>query len=173
MKQKRLIILMLFGLLLAACRNSNPINPDLLPANYNYAGGSFPNPITLNGVTVRIEEPRVEVADANLKQGYVYLVVHVRVSNQSSESVNASEFRLIDEYLNLYESWQTSVPFADGLTPMPQIIAAGQTAEGEHVFLLPAAALQANLRLRWQSAVHQSRIDLSLGTLSEPLPEPQ
>src|SRR5690606_30956790 len=108
-------------LLLAACRSNNTIDPDLLPTDYNYAGGSYPNPITLNGVTIRIEEPRIEAADENLKSGYVYLVVHVRVSNQSNESVNASEFRLIDEYLNLYESWQTSVPFAEGLTSMPQI----------------------------------------------------
>lgn len=166
MRRERVFIFIFILWLLAACQNDVPLDPDMLPANYDYAGGAYPNPVTLKGVTLRIEEARVMSADPGLKPGYVYVVVRMDLVNQSGQTVNAAEFSLIDEYLNLYKSWQTSVPFSQELTAMPATIGPNQVAEGEQVFLVPAAALQANLRLRWESAVMQSRIDLALNPLN-------
>ncbi len=168
MKRTSILVLVAALWVLAACQSRELYNPDILPADYDYAAGAYPNPVTLNGVTVRINKARVVNPDQNLKPGYIYVVVDVNVSNQSGTSVNATEFRLIDEYLNLYESWQTSVPFGRDLTAMSEVIGPDRSSEGAQVFLIPASALQANLRLRWQSAGHQSRVDLALGSLALP-----
>lgn len=168
MRRKSFLILFVALFAFVACQPSEPINPDALPANYDYAAGAYPNPVTLNGVNVRVDQARVVPPDTSLASGYLYVVVTINVTNQSSQSVSATEFRLIDEYLNLYESWQTSVPFGQELTPMPEAIGPNQSASGDQVFIVPAPALQANLRLRWQSGVHESRIDLSLGPLALP-----
>jgi len=158
-KRPTLFMLLMVLWLLAGCQPEAPLNPDVLPADYDYAAGSYPDPVTLNGITLRINQARVVAPDASLIPGYVYVVVNIGIANQSNLSVQASEFQLIDEYLNLYESWQISVPFGQELTAVPQTIGPGDTIQGDHAFLVPAPALQASLRLRWQSPALQSRID--------------
>lgn len=173
---KRSTLFIFFALLFwfVACQPDEEVNPDTLPANFDYAAGDASRSVTLKGVTIQVDEastrPGSEPADQALKNpGYVYVVVKMTITNQSQKSVLATEFRLIDEYLNLYESWQTSAPFSRDLTALPAEIGPGQSATGEQVFIVPDPALNASLRLRWQSGVHESRIDLSLGQL--PLPQ--
>ncbi|HRQ37471.1 MAG TPA: DUF4352 domain-containing protein [Chloroflexota bacterium] len=171
---KRSTLFIFFALLFwfVACQPQEEVNPDKLPANYDYAAGDASKSVTLKGVTIQVDEtstrPGNEPPDQALKPGYVYVVVKMTITNQSQKSVLATEFRLIDEYLNLYESWQTSAPFSRELTALPAEIGPGQSATGEQVFIVPQAALSANLRLRWQSGVQESRIDLSLGQLPPP-----
>ncbi len=173
MKRSTLFIFLTFLIMFVACQPREEVNPDKLPANYDYAAGDASKSVTLKGVTIQVDEvstrPGNISAEDPLKPGYVYVVVKMTITNQSQKSVLATEFRLIDEYLNLYESWQTSAPFSRDLTALPAEIGAGQSATGEQVFIVPQPALSANLRLRWQSGVHESRIDLSLGQL--PLPQ--
>lgn len=173
MKRSTLFIFLTLLIWFVACQPEEEINPDVLPANYDYAAGNASDPVTLKGVTVQVDEtgtrPGNSSSDNPLKPGYSYVVVKMTVTNQSQKSVLATEFRLIDEYLNLYESWQTSAPFSNDLTPLPAEIEPGQSATGEQVFIVPDPSLNANLRLRWQSGVQESRIDLSLG--QPPLPQ--
>lgn len=172
---KRSTLFIFFALLFwfVACQPDEEVNPDTLPANFDYAAGDASRSVTLKGVTIQVDEastrPGNVPEDDQLLTDYVYVVVKMTITNQSQQSVLATEFRLIDEYLNLYESWQTSAPFANELTPLPAEIGPGQSATGEQVFIVPDPALSASLRLRWQSGVHESRIDLSLGQL--PLPQ--
>ncbi len=172
MKRSTLFIFLAILFLFVACQPEEEVDPDTLPANYDYAAGDASESVTLNGVTIQVDETSTrsgnEPADQPLKPGYVYVVVKMTITNQSQKPVLATDFRLIDEYLNLYESWQTSAPFANELTPLPAEIAPGQSATGDQVFIVPQAALSASLRLRWQSSVHESRIDLSLGQLPPP-----
>jgi hypothetical protein len=88
------------------------------------------------------------------------------VTNQNETAVSSRHFTLVDEYLNEYESWQTNVAFGSALKTMPETIEQGQTTSANHVFIVPAAALQANLKLRWDSPLALSRIDVALGNLS-------
>ncbi|MCP4362892.1 MAG: hypothetical protein GY796_33220 [Chloroflexi bacterium] len=166
MKRVSIFTLIVALFIFAACQSGDPYNPDVLPANYDYAAGATPHSVILNGVTIKVENAHIVPGDANLIAGYVYVIMTIEVFNQSDKSVSATEFRLIDRYLNVYESWQTNGPANQSLTPMPKVIGPGQTTQGEHVFILPTPVLQADLRLRWESPVHESRIDLSLGPLS-------
>lgn len=172
MKRSTLFIFLTLLIIFVACQPREEVNPDKLPANYDYAAGDASKSVTLKGVTIQVDETSTRSGDASadqpLKPGYVYVVVKMTITNQSQKSVLATEFRLIDEYLNLYESWQTSAPFSRDLTALPAEIGPGQSATGEQVFIVPQPALSANLRLRWQSGVHESRIDLSLGQLPMP-----
>jgi hypothetical protein len=159
--------------LLTACSSASFSDPDALPEDYDYASGDRAIAVTLNNVVLQVENVQAIQGDVSLVPGYVYVVVTISVSNQSSEPVSAMDFQLVDEYLNLYTSWQNNAPFAAQLTAMPVEVGPGQSATGDQVFLAPVSALQANLKLRWESAAHQSRIDIRLGNMAvTPLPTP-
>lgn len=168
MNRHTLIVLLAVLLGFAACGSQEPANPDMLPAEFDYAAGNYPYSVTLNQVTVQVESTQVIPSDGNLKPGYVYVVVTARVTNQSEDVVNSSEFRLIDEYLNWYESWQTNVSFGHELTALPIMISNGESVVGDQVFITPESTLAAGLNFRWQSAELQSRIDIALGSLALP-----
>lgn len=168
MKLKSLFILITALIILPACQGDAPVNPDVLPTDFDYAAGDFPHAVTLNNVSIDVKEARVVPPDPELVPGYVYVVLTISITNRSERSVRADEFNLLDEYINLYESWQTNVSFGHELTAMPDQIGPGQAAEGNQVFIVPSPALQANMRVRWQSAALESRIDLFLGELSLP-----
>jgi hypothetical protein len=108
----------------------------------------------------------VYASDGNIAAGYVYVVPTVNVTNQNEIAVSNRNFTLVDEYLNEYESWQTNVAFGSALQTMPELVDQGESVSSNHVFIVPAASLQANLKLRWDSPLTLSRIDIALGDLT-------
>jgi hypothetical protein len=74
---------------------------------------------------------------------------------------------LVDNHNNIYVSWQEPLPYEAQLTPMPLSVDTGEGVTGNLVFIVPKAATQDNLRLRWESASHESRIDVFLGPLGQ------
>ena len=90
----------------------------------------------------------------------------MNLTNQNETPVSSRDFTLVDEYLNEYESWQTNVAFGSALQAMPELIDQNNTVSSNHVFIVPAASLQANLKLRWDSPRTLSRIDVALGDLA-------
>lgn len=149
---------------LAACSEAQPV-PAALPTDYNYAAGELNFSVALSGVVVQVTGVEVFASDGNIASGYVYVVPTVNVTNQNETAVSSRDFTLVDEYLNEYESWQTNVAFGSALLTMPEEIQQGETVSANHVFIVPAASLQANLKLRWDSPTTLSRIDVALGNL--------
>ncbi|MEZ4590849.1 MAG: hypothetical protein R3D55_06860 [Chloroflexota bacterium] len=164
MKLRSLLFLTVMLLTLAACAEEPPA-PEALPTDYNYAAGELNFSVALGGVVIQVTDVEVYASDGNIASGYVYVVPTVNVTNQNDTAVSNRDFTLVDEYLNEYESWQTNVGFGAALQTMPDEIARGDNATANHVFIVPAAALQANLKLRWDSHITLSRIDVSLGDL--------
>jgi hypothetical protein len=152
-------------LVLTACTKAAPAL-EALPTDYNYAAGELNFSVALSGVVIQVTDVQVYASDGNIAAGYVYVVPTVNVTNQNETAVSSRDFSLVDEYLNEYESWQTNVAFGAALKTMPENIEQGQAASSNHVFIVPAAALQANLKLRWDSPITLSRIDVALGNLS-------
>lgn len=165
MKLRSVLLLAVMLLLLAACGEAQPV-PEALPTDYNYAAGEINFSVALSGVVIQVTDVQVYASDGNIAQGYVYVVPTVSVTNQNETAVSSRDFSLVDEYLNEFESWQTNVAFGAALQTMPDSIATGDTVTANHVFIVPAASLQANLKLRWDSPVTLSRIDVALGDLS-------
>ena len=122
--------------------------------------------MALSGVVIQVTDVQVYASDGNIAAGYVYVVPTVNVTNQNETAVSSRDFTLVDEYLNEYESWQTNVAFGSALKTMPEEVKQGETVSSNHVFIVPAASLQANLKLRWDSPTALSRIDVALGNLS-------
>lgn len=165
MKLRSMLFLAVILLTLAACAEEPPA-PEALPTDYNYATGVLNSSVVLGGVVVQVTDVEVYASDGNIASGYVYVVPTVNVTNQNETAVSNRDFTLVDEYLNEYESWQTNVAFASALKAMPELVQQGETVSSNHVFIVPAAALQANLKLRWDSHLTLSRIDVALGDLS-------
>ncbi len=165
MKLRSVLIFAGLAMMLAACAQPEPA-PQALPTDYNYAAGELNFSVALSGVVVQVTDVEVYASDGNIASGFVYVVPTVSVTNQNETAVSSRDFSLVDEYLNEYESWQTNVAFGAALQTMPELTAQGQSVSANHVFIVPAAALQANLKLRWDSPVTLSRIDVSLGNLS-------
>lgn len=164
MKLRSVLFLAVMLLTFAACAEEPPA-PEALPTDYNYAAGELNFSVALGGVVIQVTDVEVYASDGNIAQGYVYVVPTVNVTNQNDTPVSSQDFTLVDEYLNEYESWQTNVAFGAALDVMPAEIERGQNATANHVFIVPAAALQANLKVRWDSHFTLSRIDVSLGDL--------
>lgn len=165
MKLRSALFLAVMLLILAACAKEPPA-PEALPTDYNYAAGELNFSVALSGVVVQVTDVEVYASDGNIASGYVYVVPTVNVTNQNEAAVSSRDFTLVDEYLNEYESWQTNVAFGSALQAMPESVKQGETVSSNHVFIVPAASLQANLKLRWDSPLTLSRIDVSLGNLS-------
>lgn len=163
-KLRSVLFLAVTLLTLAACADAPP-TPEALPTDYNYAAGELNFSVALGGVVVQVTDVQVYASDGNIASGYVYVVPTVNVTNQNDTAVSSRDFTLVDEYLNEYESWQTNVAFGSALKTMPESIERGQSASSNHVFIVPAASLQANLKLRWDSHITLSRIDIALGDL--------
>jgi hypothetical protein len=164
-KLRSVLFLAMILLTLAACSEEPPSRLEVLPTDYNYAAGELNFSVALNGVVVQVTDVQVYASDGNIASGFVYVVPTVNVTNQNETAVSSRHFSLVDEYLNEYQSWQTNVAFGAALNTMPESIQRGETVSANHVFIVPSAALQANLKLRWDSPLVLSRIDVSLGNL--------
>lgn len=166
MKIKSILTIMSLALFLSAC---NPANDELTaefpPENFGFAAGEMNFPVSVNGVVIQVTEVQIFARDENITEGYVYVVPTINVTNRSDEPVLSTQFSMRDQYLNQYQSWQTNVSFADSLQAMPDFVGTNQSAMGQQVFIVPEAALKANMLVRWQSLPHESRIDISVGEL--------
>lgn len=167
---KLIVILIIFIFALAACKSDEPTEEEVsgqIPATYNYASGSLGYPVLLNGVGIEVlQAGLVSIEDAS-NPNYVHIILTLTVTNESSDVVVPPSMTLVDNHNNSYVSWQKPLPYEDQLTPMPLSVNTGEGVTGNLVFIVPAPATQDNLRLRWESAQHLSRIDVFLGPLGQ------
>jgi hypothetical protein len=168
----RLLFILLMSVALVGCGLRRETATSSLPSGdyTNYAAGELQFPVALNGVVVQVNSVRVRPWDSSIAPGYVYIITTLNVTNQSENVVSATDFALVDEYLNVYESWQTNVSFGRDLDTMPEVVERGESVSSHHVFIVPQSTLQANLKMRWESGTHESRIDVSLGDLDQDTP---
>jgi len=167
MKFRSLFAFFTLGLLLNGCgmlQNSAATGVDAA-RNYDHASGVQNFSVLLNGVGMQVESVIPRPAE---RGGYTYLVLTVSLVNESSHPVVPGSFILVDDAANQYISQQTNVPFGSELTGLPLTVNKGdEGVTGNIVFEVPNSALQANLRLRWESAAHESRIEIFLGALPQ------
>jgi len=165
MKFRILFIFLVISLLLSGCGlvSNNANTGTDATQNYDYASGGQDFSVLLNGVGMQVESVIPRPAE---RTGYTYLVLTVSLVNESNNPVVPGNFILVDDVSNQYASQQTNVPFGSELTGLPLSVNKGDKGVTGHiVFEVPNSALQANLRLRWESDSHQSRIDIFLGAL--------
>jgi len=166
---KFIVILAAFMFILAACRSNQPTEEELIgeiPETYNYASGSLGYPVLLNGVGIEVAQAGLlTVQDAN--PNYTHVLLTLTVTNESTTVVVPPGMTLVDNHNNIYVSWQAPLPYEDQLVRMPLNVETGKGATGNLVFIVPHAATQDNLRLRWESDSHQARIDVFLGPLGQ------
>lgn len=163
----RSVLFLLLALGMAACgRQEITILPEgAKPDHFDYASGSLQYSVLLNDVGIQVDNVQIRSAEADGIAGYAYVVLSTSLVNESDMPIVPGNFVLVDELANRYASWQTNVPFAAELERLPLALEKGQTARGHQVFIVPSAALSANLRLRWESQSHESRIEIYLGPL--------
>ena len=142
----------------------NPPTPD-----YDYAQGLIGYPILLQGVGMQVDNVQVISGEADGRAGFAYVVLTISTINETRNPIVPANVKLIDQFDNEYGSRQDGdMSFADQLVGMPLTINEQQSATGNQVFIVPISALGSGLKMRWESVVHQSRIDIDLGPQSLP-----
>ena len=168
---KFIIILVVIMFVLASCRNNQePTEEELtgaIPQEYNYASGSLGYPVLINGVGIKVLQAGIVAVEDASNPNYVHIILTLTVTNESSDVVVPPAMTLVDNHNNIYVSWQEPLPYEAQLTPMPLSVDTGEGVTGNLVFIVPKAATQDNLRLRWESDAHLSRIDVFLGPLGQ------
>ena len=99
---------------------------------------------------------------------YVHVILRLTVTNESESVVVPPGMTLVDDHHNNYASWQEPLPYENEINRIPLGVDSGEKATGHLIYIVPAAATQDNLRLRWESELHQSLIDVFLGDLGQP-----
>ena len=169
--QKFIIILAVIMFVLAGCRkNEEPTEEELsgaIPETYNYASGSLGYPVLLNGVGIEVQQAGLPAVQEDANPDYVHVLLELSVTNESDSVVVPPGMTMVDDHNNIYVSWQEEVPYESSLTRMPLSVNEGEGPTGHLVYILPKAATQDNLRLRWESELHQSRIDVFLGSIGQ------
>ncbi len=167
--QKFIVILLILSFALAACRRSEePSDEELsgaIPQEYNYASGSLGYPVLLNRVGIEVATAGLPAVQEDSNPGYVHVALDLTVTNESEFVVVPPGMTLVDDHNNIYVSWQDELPYE--ITKMPLSVDSGKGATGHLVYIIPKAAIEDNLRLRWESDIHQSRIDVFLGSIGE------
>ncbi|MCA9922907.1 MAG: hypothetical protein KC421_11070 [Anaerolineales bacterium] len=163
MKFRNIVFFLIVSLLLSGCGllPDNTAVDETLMQGYDYASGVQNFSVLLNGVGLQVEAVDLR---SSQRAGYTYLILSINAVNESKDPVVPGGFILVDDALNEYVSQQTA-PFAAELTDLPLAINQGDSVAGHAVFEVPNSALQANLRLRWESDLHESRIEIFLGAL--------
>ncbi|PID84863.1 MAG: hypothetical protein CSA11_10905 [Chloroflexi bacterium] len=174
--QKFIILLLLITLSLAACRRgqNQPTEEELsktMPQEHNYASGSVGYPVLTNGVGIEVDRAGLPAVQDDSNPDYVHVILDLTVTNESEYVVVPPGMTLVDDHDNIYVSWQDELPY--DIVRMPLSVNSGAGVTGHLAYVVPKAAIQDNLRLRWESDLHQCRIDVFLGPLGEryPLPE--
>lgn len=168
---KFIIILFVIMFALVACKRSEePTEEELsgaIPQEYNYASGSLGYPVLLNGVGIEVQQAGLPSVQEASNPDYIHVLLELSVTNESSSVVVPPGMTLVDDHNNIYVSWQEEVPYESSLTRLPLSVDSGEGPTGHIVYIIPKAATQDNLRLRWESDLHQSRIDVFLGPLGQ------
>jgi hypothetical protein len=165
-KYRRFILFTLIVLLtLAACRPNTSISEEV--QTYDYAAGSLNYPVLLNGVGIQIDQAGLLAVQDESNEDYVHVLLTLTISNQSEADVVPPTMTLVDDHGNVYQSWQSPLPYEDQISRVPLAVPEGDSGTGNLIFIVPRPAITDNLRLRWDSAIHQSRIDVFLGELGE------
>lgn len=169
--QKFIIILVILVFSLAACRsNSEPTEEELsgaVPQEYNYASGSLGYPVLLNGVGIEVQKAGLPAVQEDANPNYVHVLLELSVTNESNSVVVPPGMTLVDDHNNIYVPWQEELPYESQITRMPLSVNPGEGPSGHLAYIIPRSATQDNLRLRWESDLHQSRIDVFLGAIGE------
>ncbi len=166
MKYRHIIVVLLAGLLLTGCGlGADPAEEE--NQGYDYASGQLNFSVLLNGVGIEVNriDLRPKDDDATIN-GYTYVILTTSIVNESENPVVPGNFVLVDQSGNQYVSKQTNVPFADLLQRLPLAVDTSDSVSGHQVFEVPNSALGANLRMRWESALHESQIEIFLGPLA-------
>ncbi|KAA3658578.1 MAG: hypothetical protein DWQ04_24680 [Chloroflexi bacterium] len=164
MKFRSLFFILVVSLLLSGCGllGNNADTGESITQDYDYASGGQNFSVLLNGVGMKIDSV---IPRSGARVGYTYLVLTVELVNQSSNPIVPETFVLVDDASNKYAS-QKNLAFESELTRLPLFVNKGdEGVTGHIIFEVPNAALQADLRLRWESESHKSRIDIFLGAL--------
>ena len=169
--QKFIIILVVFMFALAACRKSDePKEEELsgaIPQEYNYASGSLGYPVLLNGVGIEVKQAGLPAVQEDSNPNYIHVILELSTTNESGSVVVPPGMTMVDDHNNIYVSWQEELPYESQITRMPLSVNPGEGATGHLVYIVPRDATQDNLRLRWESELHQSRIDVFLGSIGK------
>ena len=162
MKFRSLFAFLMIGLLLSGCSliGNNPEEE----SSKDYARGVQNFSVLLKGVGMQVNLVSLRPSE---QPGYTYVILNMEVVNQSSDSVIPESFVLVDDSLNQYVS-QKDLTFESELSRLPLFVNNGdQGVIGDMVFEVPNGALNANLRMQWDSEPHQSTIEIFLGALPE------
>jgi len=164
--QRFIIILFSLSLVMTACRRvASGTGDDNLQTNY--AAGSLSYPVLLNGVGIQVDQAGLlSVQDAS-NPDYAHIVLALTVTNQSQYDVVPPTMTLVDDHGNIYPAWQSALPYEEQIVRLPLAVTDGGSGSGNLVFIVPKSAVQDDLRLRWESDVHQARIDVFLGTIGQ------
>ena len=155
-------------LILAACNAEENNEAAQGPDTFDYASGGQGFSVVLRDVGLQVRDVEVRPGDDLGTPEYAYVIVSMIVANQTEIDVLPAAMTLVDQHENQYVSWQTNVSFGQDLTALPLAVPPNQTVEGHQVFIVPYAALGTGLHLRWQSAAHQSRLEIYLDDLPIP-----
>lgn len=177
MKRLGLLLLLILLMSVSGCRNIPAITPQptLQPTPppvgtpSDWSGGisvygTMPFAPSAGGVTIAVDAVEALPPTAGiypLPPGYVFLVLSVRVLNDSPFSVSYPAFVVVDKSANQYAWWSTSTL---GREATPLGVEPGEVRSDLLVYFVPESALQADLRLRWESGVHQARVEVLLPT---------
>ncbi|MCP5098627.1 MAG: hypothetical protein GY943_24010 [Chloroflexi bacterium] len=167
MKFRSLFIILFLSVALTGCGlfQSNTVTTEEEAAqSLDYAAGGLQFDVRLNGVTVRVDQIEQDSA-ADVRPGYTYIVLHESLYNESENPIIPGGFVLVDGEGNRYAVAEPPATMASRVIPLPLAINKGDSLTGHQVFLVPDPALSANLKLRWESETHESRIEVFLGDL--------
>lgn len=167
MKYAKLWLVVLLCLTAIGCRNnSTPEAVEDTAAEFDSVQGVLTYPIELKGVFVQLEAPQVFSAEDDGHAGFAYVLLRTSWANNSEEPVVPASAFIVDSLGNKYvQRPQGTASVSDQLTNLPLILDTSETAQGHQLYLVPLSALNAGLMLRWESELHQSRIDVVLGNL--------
>lgn len=136
--------------------------PDFAQGVYGFAS-------ELKGVWIQVDNVQTISAAGDGKPGFIYVVLTLSIENRSEESLIPASIILVDQFENAYPSQQDgSASFSNQLVTMPLSLQPGESVTGNELYLVPESALNADLRMRWESPIHNSRIDILLGALAQP-----
>lgn len=167
MKYTKIILAILILIVVSGCQRQSGDVIEAVPDDIDFAQGVIRYPVKLNNVWAQVNDVRAFSAEASGNQGFAYIVLNLSMVNDSTNPIVPSTITLVDRFGNAYISRQDGdAPATVELQPMPLAINRGDSVTGTQVYLVPLSALQSDLRMRWQSSAHNSRIDLLLGQLT-------
>jgi hypothetical protein len=164
MKLRTLLAIIFLGFALTACglARSTPATEEEMQNNYDYAAGGMNFSVLLNGVGIQVTQVELQAAD-DVRPGYTYVVLTYNIVNNSELPILPAGLVLVDDVNSQYGNVAPHDSFAARFTAFPLTINKGEAFTGNQTFLVPNPTLTTNLKLRWESGPHESRIEVTLG----------